>query len=55
MGIDIAKETHVAQAINFRGIVFSKRHLSFSNTIDGFEKLIRWVETAAGRWAGVVR
>jgi transposase len=44
VGIDIAKETHVAQAINFRGIVLSKRHLSFSNTIEGFEKLMRWVE-----------
>ncbi len=27
VGIDIAKETHVAQATNFRGIVLSKRHL----------------------------
>ncbi|MGO4271626.1 IS110 family transposase, partial [Paenibacillus sp. TAF58] len=35
VGIDIAKETHVAQAINFRGIVLSKRHLSFTNTIEG--------------------
>jgi transposase len=44
VGIDIAKDTHVAQATNFRGIVLSKRHLSFSNTIEGFEKLVRWVE-----------
>ena len=44
VGIDIAKETHVAQATNFRGIVLSKRHLSFSNTIEGFEKLERWIE-----------
>ncbi|WP_223285099.1 hypothetical protein [Paenibacillus sp. PL91] len=29
VGIDMAKETHVAQATNFRGIVVSKRHLSF--------------------------
>jgi len=34
VGIDIAKETHVAQATNFRGIILSKRHLSFSNTIE---------------------
>ncbi|WP_309491963.1 IS110 family transposase [Paenibacillus anseongensis] len=44
MGIDIAKDTHVAQATNFRGIVLSKRHLSFSYTIEGFEKLMQWVE-----------
>ncbi|WP_246314742.1 IS110 family transposase, partial [Paenibacillus foliorum] len=40
----MAKETHVAQATNFRGIVLSNRHLSFSNTIEGFEKLQRWIE-----------
>ena len=44
VGIDIAKETHVAQATNFRGIVLTKRHLSFSNTIEGFEKLERWID-----------
>ncbi|MFC4102072.1 hypothetical protein [Paenibacillus xanthanilyticus] len=41
VGIDMAKEIHVAQAMNFRGIVISKRHLSFSNSIEGFEKLNR--------------
>ena len=40
----MAKETHVAQATNFRGIVLLKRHLSFTNTIEGFEKLQRWIE-----------
>jgi transposase len=44
VGIDMAKETHVAQATNYRGIVLSNRHLSFSNTKEGFEKLQRWVE-----------
>ncbi|WP_240421404.1 IS110 family transposase [Paenibacillus periandrae] len=44
VGIDIAKETHVAQATNYRGIVLSNRHLSFNNTVEGFEKLQRWVE-----------
>ena len=29
VGIDMAKETHVAQATNFRGIVLTNRHLSF--------------------------
>jgi hypothetical protein len=27
VGIDVAKETHVAEATNFRGIVLAKRHL----------------------------
>ncbi|MDQ8737137.1 transposase [Paenibacillus sp. LHD-38] len=39
----MAKETHVAQATSFRGIVVSKRHLSFSNSFEGFEKLNRWI------------
>lgn len=42
IGIDIAKETHVAGAVNFRGIQLG-RTLSFSNDRIGFEKLIRWV------------
>ncbi|SFJ55353.1 Transposase [Paenibacillus sp. UNC496MF] len=44
VGIDMAKETHVAQVTNYRGIVLTNRHLSFSNTIEGFEKLQRWME-----------
>jgi transposase len=44
VGIDIAKETHVAQATNFRGIVLTKRHLTFPNTREGFEKLDRWMD-----------
>lgn len=43
VGIDIAKETHVAQATNYRGIILTKRHLSFSNTIEGYMKLERWI------------
>jgi transposase len=42
VGIDMAKEMHVVQATNFRGIVLCKLHLSFSNT--GLEKLQRWME-----------
>jgi transposase len=34
----------VAQATNFRGIVLEKRHLPFTNDLEGFEKLQRWVE-----------
>lgn len=44
VGIDMAKDVHVAQATNFRGIVLSNRHLSFNNTIEGFEKLKRWID-----------
>lgn len=40
----MAKEVHVAQATNFRGIVLSSRHLSFNNMIEGYKKLQRWME-----------
>jgi transposase len=30
VGIDMAKEVHVAQATNYRGIVLTNRHLSFN-------------------------
>ncbi|AEI39689.1 IS110 family transposase [Paenibacillus mucilaginosus] len=39
IGIDIAKEKHAAQAINFRGIVLTKRPILFSNDLAGFEYL----------------
>jgi transposase len=42
IGIDIAKETHVAGAVNYRGIQLG-RTLSFNNDHTGFEKLMRWV------------
>ncbi|TYP67367.1 transposase IS116/IS110/IS902 family protein [Paenibacillus methanolicus] len=41
----MAKETHVAQITNYRGIVLTNRHLSFSNSIEGFERLQRWMES----------
>lgn len=44
IGIDIAKERHVARAVNFRGIEFG-RHLAFENDREGFEKLFRWMNT----------
>ena len=43
IGIDMAKERHVAQATNFRGIVLSNRHLTFTNEQEGFIKLERWM------------
>ncbi|WP_307606917.1 transposase [Paenibacillus sp. V4I9] len=35
----MAKEKHAAQAINFRGVVLSKRPILFSNDLAGFEHL----------------
>jgi transposase len=39
IGIDIAKEKHVAQTINFRGVVLTNRPIMFSNDLGGFEHL----------------
>ena len=43
IGIDIAKDIHAAQATDYRGRILSRRHLSFTNTREGFEKLLRWM------------
>lgn len=42
VGIDIAQQTHVARAVNFRGIVIGN-HLSFSNDEEGFHSLLQWI------------
>ncbi|PWV98367.1 transposase, partial [Paenibacillus cellulosilyticus] len=39
VGIDIAKDVHAAQITDFRGRMLTSRHLSFTNTKEGFEKL----------------
>ncbi|WP_307558153.1 hypothetical protein [Paenibacillus sp. V4I7] len=39
IGIDMAKDAHVAQATNFRGIVLSKRHLTFTTARKGLKGL----------------
>ena len=44
VGIDIAQQTHVARAVNFRGIVVGNP-LSFSNDEDGFHILLRWIQS----------
>lgn len=44
VGIDIAQQTHVARAVNFRGIVVGNP-LSFSNDEEGFQFLLRWIQT----------
>src|SRR5699024_4174778 len=42
IGIDIAKDKHVARAQDDRGFEFGKR-LIFDNRIDGFEQLLKWI------------
>lgn len=42
VGIDIAKEVHLAGAVTFRGVHIG-RPLSFSNDGFGFQKLLNWV------------
>ncbi|NHN35445.1 IS110 family transposase [Paenibacillus sp. S3N08] len=46
VGIDIAQQTHVARAVNFRGIVIGNP-LSFSNDEEGFHILLRWIQSLA--------
>ncbi|KRE47800.1 IS110 family transposase [Paenibacillus sp. Soil522] len=43
VGIDIAQQTHVARAVNFRGIIIGD-YLSFSNDEEGFHSLLLWIE-----------
>jgi len=44
VGIDIAQQTHVARAVNFRGIVVGNP-LSFSNDEEGFQILLQWIQS----------
>lgn len=44
VGVDIAKEKHVARAQDFRGIEFGKR-LVYDNTREGFQQYLQWVRT----------
>lgn len=43
VGIDIAKERHASQAMDYRGITLSSRALWFPNAHDGFEQLEEWI------------
>ncbi|MGG3471659.1 IS110 family transposase [Neobacillus pocheonensis] len=43
VGIDIAQQTHVARAVNFRGIIIGEA-LSFTNNEDGFNSLLQWIQ-----------
>lgn len=42
VGVDIAQQTHVARAVNFRGIVVGDP-LTFENNEKGFTRLIEWM------------
>ncbi|WP_307564129.1 IS110 family transposase [Paenibacillus sp. V4I7] len=42
IGVDIAQETHVARAVNFRGIALGNP-LEFSNDESGFTSFSRWI------------
>lgn len=44
VGIDIAKDYHVAQVTDYRNRVLAPRSLTFSNTEEGFHKFQRWIQ-----------
>ena len=44
IGIDMAKDIHVAQMTDYRGRVLTTRSLPFSNTRDGFTALLTWMQ-----------
>lgn len=44
VGIDIAKDVHAVQAIDYRGRVLTKHHLSFANSEEGFTRLQGWIQ-----------
>jgi transposase len=43
VGVDIAQQTHVARAVNYRGIVIGDP-LAFENNEDGFARLLEWIQ-----------
>ncbi|SFB62893.1 hypothetical protein SAMN05216312_12412, partial [Cohnella sp. OV330] len=43
VGIDIAQQSHVARAVNFRGILLGTP-LHFSNDDAGFSLLLQWMK-----------
>lgn len=49
VGIDISKDFHVAQVVDFRSRVLPSRALTFSNTKDGFFKFKRWIQDVQAR------
>ncbi|EFM09701.1 transposase IS116/IS110/IS902 family protein, partial [Paenibacillus curdlanolyticus YK9] len=49
VGIDIAKDIHAAQITDFRGRTLTPRHVSFTNTKTGFEKLLTWIQAVGDK------
>lgn len=44
IGVDIAKERHVAQAANFRGRILNRYPIQFDNSGDGFQQLLGFIQ-----------
>lgn len=44
IGVDIGEEKHYARAFDYRGLEFSRRALSFSNSDAGFNIFYKWLE-----------
>ncbi len=44
IGVDIGEEKHYARAFDYRGLEFSRRALSFSNSAAGFNIFYKWLE-----------
>ena len=44
IGVDIGEEKHYARAFDYRGLEFSRRALSFSNSAAGFNIFYEWLE-----------
>ncbi|UQZ85070.1 Transposase IS116/IS110/IS902 family protein [Paenibacillus konkukensis] len=49
VGVDIAKDSHVAQLTDFRGRSLTSRHLSFPNSREGFKRFLRWIQEAQAK------
>jgi len=49
VGIDIAKDTHVAQVVDYRSRVLTPRSLAFANTAAGFETFWKWLEAVQSK------
>ena len=43
IGTDVGSETHYARAFDYRGIEYSKKPFSFSNSAAGFEMFKAWI------------
>jgi len=49
VGIDIAKDTHVAQVVDYRNRVLMPRALAFANTEAGFEIFWEWLQAVQSK------